>query len=642
MTQPFRLRRVRQALAVAVTALALQQGLHAADLRQRLNVRQQASEVVLGETMYQFYLGNGFAAMNELLLAKAMGRVEDSTTESEMLLGDLYTRFDMPEAADSIFSYVIGRDMRSQTRNETLFRKGRLHYRQDNYFEAERILSSPLDTQITDLEAERRVMFANILMSRNEYDKAREVLAPIPKNNELGAYASYNIGVAELRSNHIKEGVTLLEQVMNLPVSDDETNALKDRAALALGYSYLQQQITDNARKVLANVRLEGPFSNPALLALGYTYYERKDYKRALSFWLELLIRNPGDPSVQEAMILAPRAYEALEAEQQAFSGYKLAVSALNAQIARIDALRERIKQPDWLDTLDAAARHNPSTDPMAVNATITLADTNELTLLYPLFAENTFTEAFRQYEQLKRLKLLLGTRRADLQALHDNSAQLSRRQAGLSSQAADIKALQARLSLLADRWPALDKRYRQLIRGNARPQPQGNNVKNMELQFKLGLMEETLDKQPDSASVRALRQRVRTLRNLVIMDIASKAPPSAEQIYADLSGIETQLSLTQLRMQALQQLLQDNQAIAGRNNDAQIRDLENRIVRSEKALNTAIAEYRAYLQALADDQLADIKDRVNNDLAEAHLSIARLQDAAMLRADPSRGTVTP
>ena len=237
MNQPFRFRRAPQLLAIAVTTLALHQTADAADLRKRLNVRQEASEVVQGITAYDFYQGNSFAALNEILLAKAMGRIDDTATTSELLLGDLYTAFGMPDEADTTFSRMASRDMRTQTRNETLFRKGRLQYQQGNYFEAERILNVPLDTLITPLEAERRVMLANVLMSRNEFEQARSLLSPIPLDSQLGAYATYNTGVAHLRADRSPEGIRLLQEVMNLPVSDSETNALKDRAALAIGYN---------------------------------------------------------------------------------------------------------------------------------------------------------------------------------------------------------------------------------------------------------------------------------------------------------------------------------------------------------------------------------------------------------------------
>lgn len=640
MNQPFRFRRAPQFIALAVASLALHQVADASDLRQRLNVRQEASEIVLGETMYQFYQGNSFSALNNILLAKNMGRLDESNTTSEILLGDLYTVFGMPDEADTVFSRVIARDMRTQTRNITVFRKARLQYQQGNYFEAERALNVPLDTHISDLEAERRIMLANVLMSRNEFAEARNVLSPIPLDTQLGAYATYNTGVAHLRADRSPEGISLLRQVMNLPVSDSETNALKDRAALAIGYNFLQQQQPDQARDALVNVRLEGPFSNPALLALGYANYERKEYKRALSFWLELLARNPGNPAVQEAMILTPRAYEALNANQQAFYGYKLAINNLNAQIATVDAMAKEIKKPEWLDGLSPSSDGGINADPMSVPASVVPADANDITMLYGLFAGHPFNEGFQQYEQLKRLKTLLEKRGIELRTMQDMANELGKRQSRLPAISNRVDALQNRITQVADRWPTLDKRARQAARDNRGNTGGGTvSIQNMERQFKLSQFEDKLAKQPASPAKLALQNRVRVLKGLVLVDIAGKAPQTQEQIYADIASNETQLRLTQLRMEALKQLLADNQKVVAAGNAAKIRALETRLVTTQKSLDKALDEYRIYLRALAENQLEDTRTRINNDLAEAHLSIARLQDAALIRDDHPAGS---
>lgn len=642
MNQPFRFRRAPQLLALAVTALTLQQAASAADLRTRLNVRQEASEVVLGTTMYDFYQGDSFAALNSILLAKAMGRIDDSVTTSELLLGDLYTAFGMPDEADTTFSRMASRDMRTQTRNETLFRKGRLQYQQGNYFEAERILNVPLDSAVSGLEAERRVMLANVLMTRNEFEAARNLLAPIPLDSQLGAYATYNTGVAHLRANRAPEGVVLLEHVMNLPVSDSETNALKDRAALAIGYNYLQLQDPEKAREALVNVRLEGPFSNAALLALGYANYEKKDFKRSLSFWLELLTRNPGDPSVQEAMILAPRAYEALKANQQAFFGYKLAITTLNNQLEELDKLGTAIDSPQWLTQLSPSADGGANADPMDVPASVTPADAKAIALLYDLFAQHPFNEGFQQYQQLLRLKTMLAQRATDLRAMRDMAGVMQKRQSALPGISSRVDAAQKRLGLVADRWLVLEKRGRQMARDGKSVTGGTVSVQNMERQFKLGRAEEYLAKQPDTPATRALKNRVRTLKGLVVMDIASRAPASQEQIYADIASNESQLRLTQIRMEAVQQLLADNKKVAGANNEARIRELEARLLATQKQLDKALDEYSVYLRGLAANQLEDTRSRINNDLAEAHLSIARLQDAALVRDAGASGMPQP
>lgn len=643
MNQPFRFRRIPHLLAFAVTTLALHPAADAADLRQRLSVRQEASEVVLGETMYDYYQGNHFAALNNIIAAKALGRLDDSVTSSEVLLGDLYTLFGMPDEADNVFSRIVTRDMRTETRNETMFRKARLQYRQGNYFEAERTLNVPLDVQITDIEAERRVMLANVFMARNEFVEARNLLSPIPLNTPLGAYAAYNTGVAHLRADRSPEGIRMLERVMNLPVGDAETNALKDRAALAIGYNFLQQQDPDKARAALVNVRLAGPFSNAALLALGYAHFERKEYKRALSFWLELITRNPSDPFVQEAMLLAPRAYEALNGIQQAFFGYKLAAATLSNQMGQLNKLTEAIKAPDWAETLSNNANRKTDgqvyADPMAVPSSVSSSDREEIALFYELFASHPFNEGFQQYQQLLRLKNLMNQRADDLRSMHDMSAVMQQRQAQLPALATRIDAAQQRLTRLGERWPLLEKRARQQARDSKNS---GGTVsmKNLERQYKLTQMEESLAKQADSPANQALKNRVRTLKGVLLMEIARQAPSSQEQLYADIASTEAQLRLAQLRMEAVQQLLTDHQKVAEADTGAKIRELETRLQLTQKSLAKALDEYRLYLRGLAENQLADTRARLNQDLAEAYLSVARLQDNAMIRDNSQTGAI--
>lgn len=631
------LRRPPLLLAVAIAVLGLPALASAADLRQRLNVRQEANEVVLGETMQAYYLGDSFEALNHILLAKSMGRIDESVTTSEMLLGDLYTAFGMPDEADNIFARIVTRDMRSQTRNETMFRQGRLQYRQGKYYDAERILNVPLDVQMTPLESERRVMLANVLMTRNAFDEARVALTPITLDNPMGPYATYNIGVSHLRANHAPEGKLLLEQVMNLPVSDSEiNNALKDRAALALGYDYLQLQQPDKAREALVNVRLKGPFSNNAILALGWAYYERRDYKRALAYWLELLTRNTSDPSVQEALLLAPRAYESLQANQQALYGYKMAASTLTGQLEILEKIEQDIEASNsgWLDRLSPTPEADRFGDPLAVPDTVVPDDQVTVAQLYALFSSHPFNEGFQQYGQLRRLRALLDQRGVELQAMRDMAAWHRNRQGMLDGIAARVTTVQQRLTQVAERYPALDKRARQIARvggapgGSAAP----SGLKTMEQQFKLQQIETALTRQADNATTRALRDRLRILKGLVLLDNASRIAPSQEEVYADLAKSSEQLRLLQVRMEAVQQLMADNRKQASQDSAARIHELESRLQAAYQGIDKSIEEYRLYLNQLALNQLDDSRSRINNDIAEAHLSIARLQDVSLIR----------
>ena len=58
-----------------------------------------------------------------------------------------------------------------------------------------------------------------------------------------------------------------------------ELLALKDRANLALGFAYLQANEPAKARVALERVRLNGPYSNKALLGTGWADAALGDYK---------------------------------------------------------------------------------------------------------------------------------------------------------------------------------------------------------------------------------------------------------------------------------------------------------------------------------------------------------------------------
>ena len=641
MKNPFLSRHHLPRLLIAV-AMSAALPATAADLNKRLKVKQDLTEVVMGQVMHDYYLGKGFSSLNGILTAKAAGILSDDVTATEILLGDLYTEFGMPDAADNIFSRIITRDLRSETRNETWFRQGRLKYRQGDYFEAERILNVPISsTEIVPLEAERRVMLASVLMGKNEFDRARDLLAPIPMDTAIGMYATYNMGVAHIRANQPEEGVRLLETVMALPVSDHETNALKDRAALAIAYSYLQANNPEKAREALVNVRLEGPFSNSAMLSLGYAHFLRNDQKRALSFWLELMTRNPADSSVQEAMLLAPRAYEALQANQQAFFGYKLAAQTMSSQLAAVDQIITQVKAPAWLDQLSPSTDGVRGSDPLDTPRMALPSNPTETAFLSSLFASHTFNEAYLQYQQLRQLQVLLAQRHEDLKAMRDIAGSMSRRQSLLSEQEKRVVAIEDRTLALQDYWPTLQSRARTAARntrnlsGNMSPQDRERNNQLEQLEI-------SINRLSDSPLKEMLVNRMRILKGLHSFDVANKAPRTQNQMLVELTRYESELRQIRKRAEALRQTLEDSKRISKADIVNRTLAFDKRLDSAQKGVEIALTEHRNYLGALTIAALEDKRSRLSDDLAQAYLNIARLQDSALIREGQPAGGIQP
>ncbi|MFZ5697375.1 MAG: tetratricopeptide repeat protein, partial [Pseudomonadota bacterium] len=309
--------------------------------------------VLFGEVMFDYYNHRNFPAITNLLAARQQGILSVRDDYSEMLLGDLYTTFGLFSNAEAIFAGLVKRDILAKTRNETWFHTAKLQYNQGKYDEAARILENKIAELSPSLEKERLVLLGNIYIVRGDFQKAADLLANVKADDILGAFAVYNAGVAFVRANAFERGIPLLKRIRDLPPGDEETNALKDRAALAIGFTWLQKGNNDLARESLLTIRMDGPFTNQAMLGLGYANFQRSDYKKALPLWLELLQRNTSDTTVQEALLLAPRAYEELGALPQALFGYRYAADTLREELKKVERTIIRIRESDWLDSLN-------------------------------------------------------------------------------------------------------------------------------------------------------------------------------------------------------------------------------------------------------------------------------------------------
>ena len=140
-----------------------------------------------------------------------------------------------------------------------------------------------------------------------------------------------------------------------MSVVTPEMIALKDRANLALGFAYLQKKNPQKARVALERVRLNGPYSNKALLAIGWADAQLGDYKAALVPWTELRNRNLLDAAVQESYLAVPYAYGQLSANAQSAEFYETAVEQFSAEDTHLDDAIGRIQRRQ-----DARPMHCP------------------------------------------------------------------------------------------------------------------------------------------------------------------------------------------------------------------------------------------------------------------------------------------
>src|SRR5205807_968555 len=223
-------------------------------------------------------------------------------------------------------------------------------------------------------------------------------------HNEAGE--RFALGVALVRNGRRADADPFLTAVGSMIATTPELLARKGRASLALGFAYLQANQPARARSALARVRLNGPYSNKALLGTGWALASLGDYQGALTPWMELRSRDLLDAAVQESYLAIPYAFAKLNANAQSAEYYESAVNSFDAESGRIDAAIARIRNGDMLQrvlTSEQGARYGWFWQLK------NLPDAPESRYLYAVLAGHDFQEGLKNYRDLLFLNGALG-----------------------------------------------------------------------------------------------------------------------------------------------------------------------------------------------------------------------------------------
>jgi TolA-binding protein len=357
-----------------------------------------------GDALFYYYQGKDFEAITRLLAYRQWGRMPHHDAETDLLLGGLYLSLGQHNEAGERFETLLTQSVPEGVRNRAWFYLGKVWYARGYLDRAERAIKEVQGRLSPDLEAERMHLLSNILLRQQRFDEAVALLNSWKARDDQSdwlAYAQYNLGVALVRKGLITEADPFLTTVGNLQSGRRELRTLKDRANLALGYAYLQNNQPALARPVLERVRLDGPFSNKALLGVGWANAAEGQFESALTPWMELRDRNLLDSAVQEAYLAIPYAFAKLNANAQAAENYELAIQSFDSETVNLDASITEINEGKMLDKLlkrDESEHHGWFWQLRDI------PDAAQSRYLYHLLAGHDFQEGLKNYRDLAYL----------------------------------------------------------------------------------------------------------------------------------------------------------------------------------------------------------------------------------------------
>ncbi len=184
-----------------------------------------------------------------------------------------------------------------------------------------------------------------------------------------------------------------------------------------LGTVYLEEGAYEQALPFLNRVRLEGPFSNQALLSAGWASMSTENYDRAIVPWSILAEREVTDSATQEALLALPYAYGKLDIHGRAAIHYGRALDAFGAEIEKLSASIESIREGRFLEAL---IREEIRQDADWVIRLRSLPETPETYYLMELMASHDFQTGLQNYLDLADLKRKLLTWEGGFDAYED------------------------------------------------------------------------------------------------------------------------------------------------------------------------------------------------------------------------------
>jgi hypothetical protein len=370
-----------------------------------------------GDVLFHFFQDENFEALTRLKAYESWGRLPSHLAEARLLEGGMYLSLGLHNQAGERFERLLTQDIPPGVRNRAWFYLGKVWYARGYLDRAERALTSVTGELSPELESDRLVLFANVLIRQGRFDDAVRLLEAFQGSPEWAAYARFNLGVALVRRGDLAGADRALTAVGTLETRRPELLALRDKANLALGFAYLQAEQPAPAKLALERVRLAGPSSNKALLGVGWANASLGAYREALAPWLELHDRNLLDAAVQESYLAVPYAFAKLGANAQAAEYYERAISSFDAETSSIDGSIQRIRDGRLLDAMLESEQSGNYGWFWQLRQ---LPDAPESRYLYALLAGHDFQEGLKNYRDLAFMRGTLARWSSSMEAFDD------------------------------------------------------------------------------------------------------------------------------------------------------------------------------------------------------------------------------
>jgi hypothetical protein len=342
--------------------------------------------------------------------------------------GDYSLFFGMPAPAEQAYQRLTATSAPGSTVAAYL-KLAQFDYERDRLGEAQTVLTRVRDVLPPQSYQDWESLQARVLMAQGRF---AEAAGELPADPTAAPLQRYNRGVALLRAGNVDQGRAVLAEVGTLKTEDPEQLALRDKANLVLGSNLLQTGAGQAAIPVFERIRTDGPFSNRALVGMGWaqiaaaapvsddesaTAVPNDAIKRALVYWTAVASRDPLDPSAQDALLAIGYSLAQLGEQGPAAAYYRRAIAAFEATAQHLDDAVNDVRSGHMAAALANAGNDNQAEAGWTWHLE-NLPATPGAFYLRNLLAANAFQEALKNYRDTRLLAQRLQQWQAQLKDL--------------------------------------------------------------------------------------------------------------------------------------------------------------------------------------------------------------------------------
>lgn len=591
-----------------------------------------ARDWYFGEALYYAQQGHFFEALERLDAELGQHRAVDepaldslyrSLREAEFSVGDFELNYRMHHRAGRAITAVLEGAVDEAVRNDAAYRLARIHFQKGQFEDALLALDRITGRVPGEIVDEVEFLRANTYTGLGRHAEAAEVLRRLQSAEGLMGFAAYNLGIALLEDTRRQDALEQLDRAGQIASSEEPVLAIRDKSNFVAGTLFVEMQQFDAAKQYFDRVRLDGPFSNAALLASGWAATAADDYERAVVPWALLAQREVTDAAVQEALIALPYAYGKLDVHGRAALLYANALDSFGREVERLDASLTSIRDGKFLKVL---VREEVRQDKDWAIRLRSLPESPETYYLMELLASHDFQTALQNYLDLEDLRRKLASWHVSFDAF-DDLVEVRRDyyEPQLPGIDTEFRELDSRMRLRFEQHELLEKRLQDML---VAPRPEFLATAD-ELLTAARLTELAASLDGDSsAAAEASRRRIERLQGVLTFTLRTEYHERLDVFARHLRDLREALEVARAQheefVRARQAAVHSYEGYG-----TPIGRLRTRVAEALGEVNLLMARQGRMLELVAIDELVARRERLETYRDQARYALADSYDRA-------------